>query len=504
MGQTTLTHAVTPKPPCLTKSKFLWGTQCQKLLWHAFNAPNQLPDTSATQQAIFDQGHEVGALAKQLYPEGIDLGAEDNGFQQALAASLAAVKQRKPMFEVGFVYNGAYARADILNPVGQDAWDIIEVKSSTSVKDVNLVDLAFQAFVYNGSGLNIRRCYIMHVNSDYVRRGAIDPKKFFKPVDVTTQVSTLSREIETRADDMFSVIRRKLSPEIKIGPHCGDPYDCPLMDLCWAFLPEQNVTTLYRAGKKAFTLINDGVLAVKDIPATFKLTENQQLQHAAVLSGKPYVDRPALAAFLGQLKYPLSFLDFETFSTAIPMFNEVCPYQQVPFQYSLHVVNAPGAKPEHYSFLADGRNDSRPAFMRQLKADLPETGSVIVYNASFEQGRLKECSELLPEFKSWKQKVDRRVVDLLLPFRGFRYYHPSQEGSASMKAVLPALTGRSYDELEIKEGGTASMEYMRVTFSDVPDAERRKVRAALEKYCGLDTEGMAWIVAELRKLVSHG
>lgn len=503
MGQTTLTQPVIPKQPCLTKSKFLWGVQCQKLLWHAFNAPDQLPDTSTTQQAIFDQGKEVGELAKQLYPGGIDVGAEDYNFQQALAASLAAVKRRKPVFEPGFVYNGAYARADILNPVGKDAWDIIEVKSSTGVKDVAFLDLAFQAFVYNGAGLKIRRCCIMHVNSDYVRRGAVDPKKLFTLADVTTEVSTLSRKIETQVDNMFSVIRRTESPEIKIGAHCGSPYTCPLTETCWAFLPEQNVTTLYRGRQKAFTFIGDGVLRIKDIPDSFSLTENQQLQRTTVLTSKPYVDKAAIKSFLSQLKYPLSFLDFETFSTAIPMFDESWPYQQVPFQYSLHVVDEPGAKPEHYSFLADGRNDPRPAFMGQLKADLPETGSVIVYNASFEKGRLKEGCELLPEFKSWNNKVARRMVDLLLPFRGFRYYHPSQDGSASMKKVLPALTGRGYDEMEIQEGGTASMEYMRVTFGEVTEAERRKVRAALEQYCGRDTEGMVWILDALQNVASH-
>jgi len=224
-------------PPSLSKSTFLMGRQCSKLLWFRYNARDQIPAPDEAQQAVFDQGHEVGNLAKQLFPGGIEVSADVTDFAQVLQRSLEAAKARKPLFEAGFVYNGGFARADILNPVGRNEWDIIEVKSSTEVKDVNVLDLAFQAFVYNGAGLNIRRCYLMHVDRNYVRRGAVDPKKFFKLADVTKDVSGLSREIEPQLEDMFATIRLKQEPEIKIGPHCSDPYDCPLTDRCWAFLP---------------------------------------------------------------------------------------------------------------------------------------------------------------------------------------------------------------------------------------------------------------------------
>jgi hypothetical protein len=203
--------------PYVSKSKFLWGHQCRKLLWYAYNQKDQIPAPDAATQAIFDQGHEVGALAKSLYPGGIEVSADVTDFEQVLQASLEAAKQRKPLFEAGFVYNGGFARVDILEPVGRDAWDIIEVKSSTEVKDVNLLDLAFQAFVYDGSGLNIRRCYLMHVDRDYVRRGPVDPRKFFKLADVTKDVSVLSREIEPQLEDMFSIIHRMQEPEIKMS-----------------------------------------------------------------------------------------------------------------------------------------------------------------------------------------------------------------------------------------------------------------------------------------------
>jgi hypothetical protein len=172
----------------------------------------------------------------------------------------------------------------------------------------------------------------------------------------------------------------------------------------------------------------------------------------------------------------------------------------VPFQFSLHIVQAPGTKPEHVMFLAEGRHDPRPAFMLTLRDAIPRTGSIVAFNASFELSRLEECCEAMPKFSPWLKAVEGRVVDLLGPFRSFDYYHPEQNGSTSMKAVLPAMTGKGYDGLAIQEGGTASNEFLRVTLGDVEEAERRRVREQLEQYCGRDTEGMIWITDALRRI----
>ncbi len=424
---------------------------------------------------------------------------------QVIAQTRQAIRERRPLYEAAFVFNGGYARTDILVPVSGDAWDLVEVKSTTSLKEeVHLPDIAFQAYVLAGAGIKLRKCFLAHINNEFVRHGAIDPQKFFTLEDVTRSVSVLSREVEEKLDAMHRIIGAKTHPEIQIGAHCDNPYTCPLHDHCWSFLPEASVFTLYRGGKKSFKLLKQGVQHLENIPADFPLTDNQAIQRAALLAGKPHVDRPALAAFLSQIEYPASFLDFETIGTAIPLFDETSPFQQIPFQFSLHILRQPVAKsrfdPVHRQFLAEGTVDPRAEFMRQLRDALPVTGSVVAYNASFEIGRLNECCELLPEFKPWLKKVTPRIVDLLLPFRGFRYYHPQQHGSASMKAVLPALTGQGYENLAIQEGGAASREFLRVTFGKIDDDERQRVRQQLNEYCGLDTMGMVQIVRELAKL----
>jgi hypothetical protein len=488
--------------PFISKSKFLSGLQCRKLLWFAYNAKDEFPDVDAQTQAIFDQGHEVGNLAKQLFPGGIEVGQGIVDVEAVIRLTQEAVRQRRPLYEAAFASNGACARVDILNPVGKDKWDIVEVKSGTSVKDVHLPDIAFQAFVCAGAGLNIRRCSVLHINSDYVRKGEIDPRKLFKQVDVTAQVAEMSRQIEPQLEEMFKTIRRKQAPPVAIGPHCTSPYDCPVQHLCWSHLPAGNPTTLYRGRAKGFKLLADGVTSLEAIPPDYPLTDNQKIQRTAAITGQPQVSKGPIRQFLALLEYPRYFLDFETFGTAIPLLDGTSPFEQIPFQFSLHIQRTPGGDLDHVMYLAESRGDPRREFLERLRASLGDTGSIIVYNAAFEKGVLDRCAEVHPVFKVWVKQVKGRIVDLLIPFRSFRYYHPNQHGSASIKAVLPALTGRGYGGLEIQEGGTASLEFVRVTFGDVPDAERWKVRRQLEEYCGRDTMAMVWVVDALNTQLS--
>ncbi len=273
--------------PYISKSKFLWGARCQKLLWVAYNRKDLICAPDAAQQAIFDQGHEVGELEESLYPDGIEINADATDFDGILQRTLEATRARKPLFEAGFICNNGFGRADILNPVGSDGWDLIEVKSSTDVKNTYLLDLAFQASMYEGAGLKIRRCSLLHVDRSYVRQGPIDAGALFKVVDVTKDISAMSQKIGPQLEEMLGVIRCQQEPDVQIGPHCNDPYSCPLQDKCWAFLPEQNVTTLYRGGKKIWRLFEAGIFRLAEIPDDFRLTINQNIQRQAAISGEP-------------------------------------------------------------------------------------------------------------------------------------------------------------------------------------------------------------------------
>ena len=489
--------------PFLSKSKYLTGLQCPKLLWYHYNAKDQFPPIDPETQSIFDQGHEVGNLAQSLFSEGIKV-EEEIDFEKVVARSQSLIKERKPLFEAGFRYDNTYARVDILDPVDKNSWDIVEVKSGTSIKDINYYDIAFQKYCYEGAGLSIVKCYLMYINNEYMKNGPIDPRELFIKEDVTDAIKPYLDGIKERLKGMCDNIALKKCPDTKIGPHCDAPYECLLKPICWKFLPEKNPLTLYRFKKQtAFELINKGTTAILDLPDEFTLTDKQHIQRECIRSGKPFVDKRGIENFLIQLRRPLHFLDFETFGAAIPIYDNSRPYEQVPFQFSLHIWEAADREPVHYSYLADGKSDPRPEILAGLKKLIKENGSVIAFNSSFEIARLKECVAIHPEYNTWLDDIEERFVDLLVPFRAFHYYHPDQNGSASIKKLAPALTKDSYKDLEIGEGGMASSEYFRVTFGKgILGTERKRVYEALKKYCEIDTRVMVDIVKALNKIIT--
>lgn len=477
----------------LTKSNYLLGLQCPKLLWISIHDKAQLPEKSDSSLFTMEQGTKVGILAQSLFPDGIN--AQRGDFKESLEISKLSLQENKPLFEAGFLYNDCYSRADILEP-GNGRWNIIEVKSSTKVKDINIEDVAFQKYCYESSGLKINRCYLMHINNEFIKHGEIDPKEFFTKEDITEKVELI--EVEENIKKLKEVMKQKECPQLTIGKYCNEPYACGMIKSCWQDLPEDNVFTLYRGGKKSFDLFQSGILSIKDIPEDCKLTGKQQIQCECEKTKKIHLDKKAIQTFLKKLTPPLYYLDFETYSTAIPIYDGLKPYQQLPFQFSLHIVDK---ETKHISFLAEGKEDPRKEFAKKIKESLGEKGSIIVYNQSFEISRIRELAEMFPEYKDWAEKTIQRVIDLLEPFRNFHFYSKEQQGSASIKHVLPTLTGKSYSDLEIKEGGTASYEYYRITHEQATEEEIKEIRKNLEIYCGLDTEGMIWIVDKLRELI---
>ncbi len=487
--------------PVISKSRYLAGLQCPKLLWHHFNQPDAFPPIDGATQALFDQGAQVGTLARRLFPNGLEIGAGMIAKDAVDQSSRAALSRRLPLFEAGFIAGCAYARADVLVPVGSDRWDVVEVKGTTNAKNVHVSDLALQWHVYQGAGLSIRRCSVMHLDPEYVRRGEIDPRRLFAKTDLTNEVDEVVDSVGSNLKRMVRILGKQRPPKVEIGPHCSDPYECPLRATCWKAVPKHSVFTLTHVGPKAFDWFHDGNARLQDIPRDAPVDAKQEIQLRAIRSRRARVDRDALREFLGGLEYPLHFIDFETINPAIPIWDATSPYQQVPFQFSLHIVKRPGGKPVHHAFLANGISDPRPEILARLKRHLGQRGSIVAYNANFEKNVLRACGAAYPAFAPWWTKAEPRVVDLLQPFRSFHYYHPDQRGSASIKAVLPALTGKGYAGLEIADGATASQEFLRITFGKASAAERRRVHAALEKYCALDTMGMVRIVKALDRLV---
>lgn len=474
------------------------GLQCPKYLWVTFEKPELIPELDIVAQYRINERKLVGELVEQLFPGGIKMPFDD--FANHIEQTSSIIGQRKLVFEAGILVDNIYSKIDILAPVDHDLWDIIDIKNATDIKSHYISEISFQKFCCERTGLKIRKCYIAYINNEYVRQGGIDSHIMFKIEDITANVNVDTENIQQEIEEMVKVIHEKELPKTTIGQHCKDPDECLLKERCWEFLPVNNVFELSRGGKKSLELFARGICAIKDIPDGFKLTEKQLIQKKCALTNSVHISKEDIKNFLSSLRYPVHYLDFESFLTAIPRFNGTKPYQQIPFQFSIHIVKDKDSEIEHRSFLADGIDDPRKKLITSLISVLGDKGSVVVYS-SFEKTRLRELAEAFPEHKAEIDGLVERIVDLYAPFQAFQYYNSEQKGRASIKAVLPAITGKGYKDMEISDGQIASISYLNITFGEVSDEQKEKTRKELEEYCCLDTKGMVLIVEKLKELV---
>jgi len=512
-------------PQYISKTSYIDGIKCPKFLWYKVHQPSKIPPDTAIDRIRMDDGLLVGQKARELYPDGIRI-------ERALdpevmhKRSMEALKLRKPLFEAGFVYKNGYALADILVPVGSGEWELYEVKASSSIdtKTANCVvggnlnyyyaDVAFQKYVYTGAGIKLRKSSIMHLNKDYIYDGKrlllnelIKPDEEIDREIIGSIKAGIDKHvpcIEKNIEYLLKVLAEKKPPEVKLGRYCKS---CKLESECEKDLglPTKGNVMRLRMDREGlrFKMLEKKIYKIGDIWITADIKDPKRTQIEAHRDGEPKKKDKLLARFLKKSKYPAYFLDFETIAPAVPVYAGTHTYQQIPFQFSLHVVKKVGAKPEHYGYLAPGDVDPRTEILSRLKKLLGRKGSIFAYNVSFERGRLEEACSGNPENEDWfKNNIEGRMIDLEEPFDKFIYYDPKQEGSTSIKAVYPALTGsNSYDALGIAEGGDAMKKYMDVIFKEVNEIVRVKVRSDLEKYCEQDTMSMVEILEALSKKI---
>ncbi|MFH1801506.1 MAG: DUF2779 domain-containing protein [archaeon] len=482
----------------LTKSDYICGIQCLRWLWINKNDKERIPELTELDKARFEEGYVIEEYAKQLFPDIVDLSKFK--FDEQVEKTKEHTQKRVPLFQASFLHEDLYSRGDILLPVENDKWDIIEVKSSTKAKKIHLEDLAFQKYVYEKSGLKIRKCFVLHVNPDYVKQGEINSKELLMQTEVTEKVESIEK-VESRAMTMLDCINGEC-PEFQVDDLLTIEYDNIAKDEFMESLPENNIFEFVRIlKKKAVPLYKEGIIKMVDIPNWFKLNDKQSIQKYVAENGEKHIDKKQIKEFLDNLQYPIYYFDFETISSAVPRFDNSRPYQQIPFQFSLHIQDKPNGELKHISFLAEGTKDPRPTLIQSLKDNLGDKGDILVYNQRFEKMVLKELAEFFPEYKELiEDNLLPRIKDLMEVFDKFYYYDSKQKGSVSIKKVLPLHSDLKYDGMDISKGDVASFEFARVTYNDVSEEDRQKVRDALEKYCCLDTLAEVEIVNALREI----
>ncbi|MDY6325952.1 MAG: DUF2779 domain-containing protein [Bacteroidales bacterium] len=472
----------------------------------------QMIDTST--QARFAAGNEVGDLAMGLFgpftemtaymPDGrLDIRVMLDNTQACL------VDGTENICEASFSYQGCYCAVDILRKT-DDGYAIYEVKSSTSAdKEVYAQDVAFQKWVLTQCGIHVTGTYLVCINNQYVRHGEVDIQQLFSINDISEAVEVEYSQVAANCDAAKAVLDNHTEPSVPIGPHCHEPYGCAFMDYCMRQCgisdDQPTVFDLYRCqfGKQVENMKN-GIVTFPDIiKSGIKLTPMQKMQVDCSMHGTTHIDKDGLREFLGSLSYPIYHLDFETMQLIVPPFDGTRSYQQIPFQYSLHIEHADG-KLEHSEFLGDSVNDPRRALAEQLCKDIPENACVIAYNKKFECLRIEEMAAVFPDLADRLMNIKEHIVDLLTPFQGGCCYYPAMGGGFSIKAVLPALfpddPELDYHNLvgAVHNGGEAMDIYPKI--ATMTPTEQHQARESLLRYCELDTYAMVKVLEKLREL----
>jgi hypothetical protein len=472
----------------LTKSRFMAGLQCPKRLWLEIHEP--LPPFPLIPGPVLE-GRRVDALARRMWPAVVV--DRDAGLPEAIEETTALLAAGVParVYQPAFRAGELAVIADIVEGRGGSV-TLTEVKASTGVKEEHLPDVGFQALVMRGAGLPVDRVQVMHLDSTFVLRRVGDYEGLLHAADVTDEVEARLPGIEEAAGHCLDVMAQGQEPVVRTGPQCMAPYECPYLERCTLLeggRVEYPVEMLKRSPAVVRSLKRAGFRDLREVPVERLQSEIHKRIHQATVTGEPFLDRAGARAVAG-ISYPISYLDFETVAPAIPEIVGTRPYQNLPFQFSVHSEEGPDSI-RQAEFLAEGLPLDLVALAEALVAAVPDRGAVLAYNAPFENGVLRDLSERVPAHAAALRDVAERLVDLL-PIARKAYYHPSMKGSWSFKAVLPSVDpSLDYSGLEgVQEGSGAQLAFIEMVDPATPRERREELRAQLLKYCGRDTWGM--------------
>jgi hypothetical protein len=486
----------------LSKSKVVAGWQCEKLAYLNEYKSDQATPFDEAALARFADGTRFGELVLGIWPDGILVADPFYRHDQSVERTRQLLDDPgvTVIFEAGFTELGTRVRADVLvRESGSSVWDMIEVKSSSSVKEVYDVDLTVQQVVLEASGLEIGTASLLLIDKGYrLEESGLDLKALTKIVDRSGVVAEKKQEINDLVKTLHSVIRVDSEPDIAVGPHCEKPYPCRFFDYCTADRPDDWVKYIPGFGmKKVHGLELRGIRSILDIPSNERLDDLQQRAIDVSGSNVPWVS-PNLRAELDAANYPIGFVDFEAATPGVPAFISTGPGEQIPFQWSCHILDKEGQL-RHSEYLADGNEDPRREFIETLLEATSVVGSIVVYSW-YESKTLERLKNLFDDLAPEIDTLIGRLLDLL-PLTKRNYYHSALKGSFSIKDVLPVVApGFDYSDLDVRDGESAAARFMDIVEKRIDPDQVPALRHNLLEYCGRDTEAMVRIWQHLESM----
>lgn len=489
----------------LSKSRYCSGVLCQKKLWLKDYMP-EVADQSVINEQILIQGNEVGDLAMGLLGEFTEVPFSKDVSEMLPVTQKLIDEGVENIAEASFAYDGCFCSVDILKNLGNNKVEIYEVKSSTDVKPIYLDDISYQHYVLTKLGYEVEKVCVAYINNQYVRQGEIEIEKLFTIEDFTQLAKDKFLEVEENIQSLRKLLESKEEPTCEIGSYCSKTYECEFKAFCRKNLPKDGSPNVFdladcRTKEKFY---NQGLITFEQLYEAGVLKEKQLQQVEVELKNlPPQIDVTEIKKFLNEIRYPLYFLDFESFNQAIPPYDNSRPYEQLVFQYSLHYQEKENGELKHKECLAYPGSDPRRQIAEQLCKDIPLDSCVTAYNMSFEKTRIKEMAEIFLDLKDHLMNIHDNIVDIMIPFRKRWYYTKDMQGSYSIKYVLPALYPNDpkfdYKNLEgVHNGGEASETFIKM--QNMEKSELEEWRKHLLKYCELDTYAMVKVLDKLREI----
>jgi hypothetical protein len=473
----------------LTKTRILAGLQCEKRLFLLLNHPEL---AKSAKSPLAETGIVVGEQARQEFPGGVLVERFEQGadpFSQTL--DYIHDPHIDVIFEAGFRHNEIEVFVDVLQRNGS-GWDLIEVKSSSSVKDAYIDDVTVQYMVLTAAGIHVKRVELMYLNKDFVYHADQGYSGLFIREDVSERAFPHTAFIAEHVER----IKQNMSgdePENHIDGHCNKPYSCEFKAYCEKQDGDYPVSWLPNAAVVIQNLYANGIYDIRDIPADMLASENHIKVRRVTINGRAELE-PEAASILGQLAYPRYYLDFEAINFAVPIWENTRPNEQVPFQWSCHIEDIDG-NALHNEFLDVSGDDPRRRFAEALIETCGSEGPIIVYNQTFEKGIINSLATVFEDLTAPLLALNQRMFDLL-PVMKKHYYHPDMKGSWSIKNVLSCLAPElRYSELgEVQDGLMAQSAYLDIISNRLSVEQKDALYNDMREYCQLDTYAMLVIV----------
>lgn len=493
----------------ITKTDYLEYTFCRKNLWLKKHKPEIFKDLELSdfEKKIIEEGNLADVEARNLFPDGKLINSQG---RYAITDTNKYLKNKeRVIFQATFFEDDFYIRADILiYNFKLKTYELYEVKASNDIKrkapNNYINDLAFQKNVIEKSGINIDKSGVIHLNRHYRKKGRIDHNKLFVITDLSDEVKEAQEKVKGEMEDIKKYLNMPEEKECQCL-YRGRSNHCASFNYSNPKVPDYSVHDINRIGsnkKLLYDLIDRRIFKLDDIDKPDTLTKAKKAQYEAYMKKYPIIDKEAIAKILSKLKFPLQFFDYEGFISAIPVFDNFGPYEQVPFQYSLHIMQEDGSVSHKEFIITKTKSDITLSLVKQMKKDIDPSKSTIVWHMDYEKNRNKKLAKLHPEYSDFLEEMNDNIFDLKTIFSKNYYVDYRFKGSASIKNVLPVLIPElSYNSLNIRKGDQASERWEKMMHQDTSAEEIEKIRKDLLEYCQLDTWAMVKIYDYLIKII---